>query len=418
MDLFAQGKRHLFVNDIKAAVESLQEASRMLAEQHGETSPECGDVYFYYGRALLDMARIESDVLGNALDGVPEGDDLENSQVENPDKMTEEEKEKVSNDVDEALQENTSKKSSPSDDETEEDETEDEETEGDEAEEDSAMDTDAEKKDESKEKGDKDGEEDLEEGDKKDEEDEDVSNHQLAWEMLELAKVIYQKQADGDKAMSIKTAQVFLKLGEVGLESETYPQPIEDFQACLKIQEKHMEADDRCLAETHYQLGVAYSFSDDFDKSIASFSKALKIIEDRITNLKKVTSPTKGSKKTPSKSPGKDAKETDSADSVFEIKELDKLVPEIKEKIDDMEEMKKDAKDKINKVKKEIGKANAIGGNDDCKTNAFGSSNDSSEAKTIETKKRKPEDEAKSDLKKKAAVDMENKTKELKKQAK
>merc|ERR1739838_281205 len=374
MDLFAQGKRHLFVNDIKAAVESLQEASRMLAEQHGETSPECGDVYFYYGRALLEMARIESDVLGNALDGVPEGDDLENSQVENPDKMTEEEKEKASNDVDEALQENTSKKSSPNDDETE-----DEETEGDEAEEDSAMDTDAEKKDESKEKADKDGEEDLEEGDKKDEEDEDVSNHQLAWEMLELAKVIYQKQADGDKAMSIKTAQVFLKLGEVGLESETYPQSIEDFQSCLKIQEKHMEADDRCLAETHYQLGVAYSFSDDFDKSLGSFAKALKIIEDRITNLNKGTSPSKGSKQSPSK----DAKDVE---AVFEMKELNNLIPEIKEKIQDMEEIKKDAKDKINKVKKELGMATAIGGD--------------VEAKTIQTKKRKGDGKADSPPKK------------------
>merc|ERR1739838_921118 len=250
------------------------------------------------GRALLEMARIESDVLGNALDGVPEGDDLENSQVENPDKMSEEEEEKVSNDVDEALQENTSKKSSPKDDETEE-----ESDEEDEAEEDSAMDTEAEKKDESKEdksqeKDAKDGEEDLEDGDKK-EEDEAVSNHQPAWEMLELAKVIYQKQEEGDKAMSLKTAQVFLKLGEVGLESENYPQSIEDFHSCLKIQEKHMEADDRCLAETHYQLGVAYSFSDDFDKSIASFSKALKIIEARITNLKKASSPAKGSKQSP-----------------------------------------------------------------------------------------------------------------------
>ena len=44
------------------------------------------------------------------------------------------------------------------------------------------------------------------------------------------------RQAEGDKAMSIKTAQVFLKLGEVGLESETYPQSIEDFMSCLKIQ--------------------------------------------------------------------------------------------------------------------------------------------------------------------------------------
>merc|ERR1739838_323436 len=143
MDLFAQGKRHLLVNDIQASVNSLQEACRMLAEQHGETSPEVGDAYFYYGRALLEMARMESDVLGLAMEGVPEGEDLDNSQVENPDKLSEEEK---------------------------------------------------------------------------DEEDEDVSNHQLAWEMLELAKVIYHKQESGNTAMSLKTAQVFLKLGEVGLE--------------------------------------------------------------------------------------------------------------------------------------------------------------------------------------------------------
>ena len=87
--------------------------------------------------------------------------------------------------------------------------------------------------------------------------------------------------------MSLKTAQVFLKLGEVGLESENYPQCIEDFQSCLKIQEKHMKTDDRCLAETHYQLGVAHSFNDDFDKSIESFTKASKIIEDRTSNLEK-----------------------------------------------------------------------------------------------------------------------------------
>jgi len=402
MDLFAQGKRHLLVNDIKASVESLQEACRMLAEQHGETSPEVGDAYFYYGRALLEMARMESDVLGLAMEGVPEGEDLDNSQVENPDKLSEEEKEKVSEQVDDALQENSTnsdaKKSSPKDDEAMDTDKKD----GESSQDDSSQ-------DESQEES---GEEDLEkaEGEKKDEEDEDVSNHQLAWEMLELAKVIYQKQESGNTAMSLKTAQVFLKLGEVGLESETYPQSIEDFHSCLKIQEKHLEADNRCLAETHYQLGVAYSFSDDFDKSLGSFAKALKIIQDRITNLKKGTSPSKGSKQSPSK----DAKDVE---AVFEMKELSNLIPEIKEKIEDMEEMKKDAKDKINKVKKELGMATAIGGD--------------VEAKTIQTKKRKGDGKADSppkktkaengdattDLKIKAAADMENKTKELKKQS-
>jgi len=379
MEHFAQGKRNLLVNDINAAVNSLQEACRLLAEKYGETAPECGDAYFYYGRALLEMARMESDVLGNALDGA-------------------EEKEKVSEQVDDALQETTTslEKSSPSKDKSS---TKDKSENGEKSKDkkdDAAMDTDSEKKEgEKDESQDEDGEEEdsqeedeEEDGEDKDgeEEDDDVSNHQLAWEILELAKVIYQKQEEGNKEMSLKTAQVFLKLGEVGLESENYPQAIEDFQSCLKVQEKHMEKDDRCLAETHYQLGVAHSFSDQFDESIDSFTKALKIIEGRITNLEKE----------------KEAKEA-------EIKELKNLIPEIKEKIEDMEEMKKDSKEKINKVKKELGMAMAIGGSskeNEGAPNAFGAVSSSSDAKPISTmmikKKRKPEDEAEAETAKKS----------------
>lgn len=53
------------------------------------------------------------------------------------------------------------------------------------------------------------------------------------------------------------------------------------------LQEKTLEEDDRCLAETHYQLGVAHSFSDDFDKAVESFKSAIKVIELRINNLNK-----------------------------------------------------------------------------------------------------------------------------------
>merc|ERR1719365_76811 len=35
-----------------------------------EMGVECAEAYFYYGKALLELSRVESGVLGNALDGV------------------------------------------------------------------------------------------------------------------------------------------------------------------------------------------------------------------------------------------------------------------------------------------------------------------------------------------------------------
>ena len=64
------GKRHMLVRDIPAAVSSLGEACELLSAECGETSPECAEAYFHYGRALLEMARLEAGVLGNVDAGV------------------------------------------------------------------------------------------------------------------------------------------------------------------------------------------------------------------------------------------------------------------------------------------------------------------------------------------------------------
>ena len=60
----------MLVQDISSAVTSLGEACELLAEEFGDKAPECAEAYFYYGKALLELSRVESGVLGNALDGV------------------------------------------------------------------------------------------------------------------------------------------------------------------------------------------------------------------------------------------------------------------------------------------------------------------------------------------------------------
>ena len=66
---FAAGKRHMLVQDPNAAVTAFAEACEALGKIYGETANQCGEAYFYYGKALLDLARMEAGVIDNVLDG-------------------------------------------------------------------------------------------------------------------------------------------------------------------------------------------------------------------------------------------------------------------------------------------------------------------------------------------------------------
>ena len=69
MGNLAAGKRNLLINDVSGAVSSFAEACKMMGEIYGETAAECGEAFFYYGKALLEMARMENGVLENGLGG-------------------------------------------------------------------------------------------------------------------------------------------------------------------------------------------------------------------------------------------------------------------------------------------------------------------------------------------------------------
>jgi len=309
---------------------SVSTSSELLAKQFGETNIECAEAYFYYGKALLEMSRLESGVLGNALEGVPEGGDLaDDSQVESPEKMTDEEKKVVAGKVKEALDFNfqTCEVERERAEAAEMEEGEDEESqEGDEPMEDEETSSSAAPMDEAAPSS---STTDAASTEKEDEE--EPSNLQHAWEMLELAKVLYTKEsetaADEKKAeLSKKICDVFLHLGEISLENENFQQAVEDLTSCLAKRKEILPADSRSIAETHYQLGIALVYSDKFDDAESSMQSAVEVLSTRLENLKKMES-------------------SEFLDK--EIVDLKDLVKEIREKVSDFKDMKTSAPKKL-----------------------------------------------------------------------
>ncbi|XP_027258354.1 nuclear autoantigenic sperm protein isoform X4 [Cricetulus griseus] len=273
--LLGLGQKHLVMGDIPSAVNAFQEAASLLGKKYGETANECGEAFFFYGKSLLELARMENGVLGNALEGV----------------HVEEEEEKTE---DESLVENNDNV-----DETEGSEDDDKEN-------DKAEETPTESV--------------LENKSLQENEEEEIGNLELAWDMLDLAKIIFKRQET--KEAQLYAAQAHLKLGEVSVESENYIQAVEEFQACLSLQEQYLEAHDRLLAETHYQLGLAYGYNSQYDEAVAQFGKSIEVIEKRMAVLNEQMKEAEGS----------------FTEYEKEIEELKELLPEIREKIEDAKE--------------------------------------------------------------------------------
>lgn len=158
------------------------------------------------------------------------------------------------------------------------------------------------------------------------EEDEEVNNLQVAWEVLELAKLVLTKRGKtGWKLL----ADAHRLLGEVAMEGGNHVGALNDLHGCLDLLQKVEPRDARAIAEIHYQLALAHSLGNDFDQSIAEFNKATALLESRIKELEEMKDPPK-------------------AEDTFytvegEIQELKELLPEIQEKITDMKDFKQEA---------------------------------------------------------------------------
>jgi len=308
--LMSDGKRNYICNQPQLALKCFIELCEKIAKHYGQESGKCVEAYLYYGKTLLDIARMENGVLGPAI---PETSEETEVDVDDETECT---------DVKDAAESTENGSLAEKADNVENQETKPNEV----------------------------GEEVGEEvGDEEDaEEDEEVSNMELAWEMFELTSVICKRQLEeGQDKKSSKSnlAEAKYGLAQISLETERYEDAITDFKESLLIYDEILDdKSDRLLAEAHYNIALAYSFNKQYTEAITEFKDAVSILKANATVLE-----TKIKESVEKAGKGKASAELEGWNK--EIKELNEIISDMMAKIEDAHESKKLLDESIKTVK-------------------------------------------------------------------
>ena len=69
--------------------------------------------------------------------------------------------------------------------------------------------------------------------------------------------------------------------------AEQFEQAVSDFTKCLELQQQNLTEEDRRIAETFYQLGLAYTMNREYNSAIESCLNAIRVMEARGKLLKR-----------------------------------------------------------------------------------------------------------------------------------
>ncbi|KAG1764798.1 hypothetical protein EDD22DRAFT_1042453 [Suillus occidentalis] len=243
-------RRAFALKKYEQAVEYYATALELQTKKHGEDAPETADLYFSYGKALLENAISQASVLGKEQ---PENGDEAEGKPSGTGTNGKGPILSFSGDADEGVVLFGQAAIA-------------EEEEGDE-----------------------------EDAEGEDGEPEDDFN--AAWEVLELARAIYEKAKDEDDEVKMKLAETYIALGDVSLETgvriitdysiEKFDQAITDYSEGLALKLDLLPISSRQIAEAHYKLSIVLDLtSGRLSDAILHAEKALESVDARLLELR------------------------------------------------------------------------------------------------------------------------------------
>ncbi|KAF5383595.1 hypothetical protein D9615_003577 [Tricholomella constricta] len=262
-------KRAFALKKFEQAIEHYATALELMTKKVGEDSPETADLYFSYGKALLENAISQSSVLGKEQ----AEEDHENEQVPTVGVNGKGPILSFSGDAEDTVD----------------------------GDDDSAVDLFAQAAQtiaEAEAAGEGEDEDEDEDGEPED-------DFNAAWEVLDLARAIYDKvkDQDDDEEVRLKLADTYIALGDVSLETgayilsfhaplthvitEKFDQAITDYEAGLALKTQLLPISSRQIAEAHYKLSMVLDLTPGrLAEAIVQAEKALESVESRLAELR------------------------------------------------------------------------------------------------------------------------------------
>nr|XP_018999443.1 uncharacterized protein I203_08038 [Kwoniella mangroviensis CBS 8507]OCF62904.1 hypothetical protein I203_08038 [Kwoniella mangroviensis CBS 8507] len=165
-------------------------------------------------------------------------------------------------------------------------------------------------------------------------EDEPEDDYNAAWEVLDVARTIYQKivegKSDGEEGVKedkLNLADCYLALGDVSCETENFPQAVQDYTSALSIQSTLLPPSSRILASTHYQLATVLEFTPNKQTEALSYvEKALDGFKLRLSELKS----------TADEKVSEEVKKLNDKEKEKEIKDVENLIEDLNVKIEEL----------------------------------------------------------------------------------